>query len=130
MSHPARLTLIKSVLSSIPVYYMSNILFSKKFLAGITAIRRFWWTGIKDDNTSRYLCLRAWVDICTNKKKSSLGIRNLQAMNQGLILSIAWRIAQDSTSNISLILKSKYHADTSIWRAKASCPKSAFWAAI
>jgi mannosylglycoprotein endo-beta-mannosidase len=33
LSHAARLILIKSVFSSIPVYYMSNILFSKKFLA-------------------------------------------------------------------------------------------------
>jgi hypothetical protein len=30
LSHAARLELIKSVFSSIPVYYMSNILFSKK----------------------------------------------------------------------------------------------------
>lgn len=130
-SHPARLTLIKYVFSSIPVYYMSNILFSKKFLASITAIiRRFWWTGIKDDNTSTYLCLRAWADICTDNKSGGLGIRNLQALNQSLILSTAWRIAQNPTSNLALILKSMYHADTSIWRANSSCPKFAFWTAI
>ena len=40
LSHAARLELIKSVFSSIPVYYMSNILFSKKFLAQIKAIIR------------------------------------------------------------------------------------------
>jgi hypothetical protein len=38
LSHAARLELIKSVFSSIPVYYMSNILFTKKFIAKITAI--------------------------------------------------------------------------------------------
>jgi hypothetical protein len=31
LSHAARLELIKSVFSSIPVYYMSNILFSKNY---------------------------------------------------------------------------------------------------
>jgi hypothetical protein len=30
LSHAARLELIKSVFSSIPVYYMSNIIFTKK----------------------------------------------------------------------------------------------------
>jgi hypothetical protein len=40
LSHAARLTLIKYVFSSIPVYYMSNILFSKKILAKLKAIIR------------------------------------------------------------------------------------------
>jgi hypothetical protein len=40
LSHAARLTLIKSVFASIPVYYMSNILFSRKFLAKLTSIIR------------------------------------------------------------------------------------------
>jgi hypothetical protein len=43
LSLAARLTLIKSVFASIPVYYMSNILFSKKFLAKLTAIIRNFW---------------------------------------------------------------------------------------
>jgi hypothetical protein len=60
LSHAARLTLIKLVLSSIPVYCMSNILFSKKFLSKLTTIiRNFWWTGVQDDQTTRSLCLRA-----------------------------------------------------------------------
>lgn len=40
LSHAARLELIKSVFSFIPVYYMSNIIFSKKFHEKITAIIR------------------------------------------------------------------------------------------
>jgi hypothetical protein len=131
LSHAARLELIKSVFSSIPVYYMSNILFSKKFLNKLTAIiRRFWWTGVKEEDNARSLCLRAWADICTPKQEGGLGIKNLQATNQGLILSAAWRLAKDPETQLALILKSKYHPDTSIWRAKSNVPKSAFWSAI
>jgi hypothetical protein len=54
----------------------------------------------------------------------------LQALNQSLILSAAWRLAKDPGGNLSLILKSKYFPDTSIWRATASCPKSAFWTSV
>jgi hypothetical protein len=110
---------------------MSNILFSKKFLSKLTAIiRNFWWTGVQDDQTTRSLCLRAWADVCIAKNIGGLGVRNLQALNQGLILSAAWRLAKEPQSQIAQILKAKYHHDTSIWRAKPDKPKSAFWAAI
>jgi hypothetical protein len=54
----------------------------------------------------------------------------LQAINQGLILSAAWRLANEPHSQLAQILKAKYHPDTSIWRAKPNKPKSAFWSAI
>jgi hypothetical protein len=114
---------------------MSNILFSKKFISKLTAIiRNFWWTGtgtgVQDDQTTKSLCLRAWADVCIAKNIGGLGVRNLQALNQGLILSAAWRLAKEPQSQIAQILKAKYHHDTSIWRAKPNQPKSAFWAAI
>ena len=78
LSHAARLELILSVFSSIHVYYMANILFTKKFIAKLTAvIRNFWWTGVKDNISGRSLCLRASKDICNSKQEGELGIRNL-----------------------------------------------------
>lgn len=110
---------------------MSNILFSKKFLTKLTAIiRHFWWTGVRDDETTKSLCLRAWADICIDKKFGGLGVRNLQAINQGLILSEEWRLAKEPHSQLAQILTAKYYHDTSIWRAKPNKPKTAFWAAI
>jgi hypothetical protein len=65
LSHAARLELIKSVFTSILVYYMSNILFSKKFIAKLTSIiSNFWWTGVREETNSKNLCLRATKDIC------------------------------------------------------------------
>lgn len=131
LSHAARLELIRPVFSGIPVYYMANILFSKKFIAKLTAIiRNFWWTGIRENNSSRSLCLRAWKDICNSKQEGGLGIKNLQAINEGLILAAAWRLAKDPSSHLHLVLKSKYFHDASIWTTSPSTPKSAFWSSI
>ena len=113
------------------MYYMSNILFSKICIAKLIAIiRTFWWTGTREDNPTRSLCPRAWKDICTSKKEGGLGIRNLQAMNQGLILASAWRIVNSPSTHLHLVLKSKYFWDSSFWTATSSAPKSAFWSSI
>jgi hypothetical protein len=110
---------------------MSNILFSKKFISKLTAIiRTFWWTGVREEPNAKSLCLRAWRDICTPKNEGGLGIRNLQAMNQALILMNAWRIADQPNNFLHLVLKAKYFPDTSIWRPNSNAPKSAFWASI
>ena len=70
---------------------MSNILFSKKFITKLTTIiRTFWWTGIREESNSKSLCLKAWKDLCAPKKEGGLGIRNLQAVNQSLILMSAY----------------------------------------
>jgi hypothetical protein len=131
LSHAARLELIKSIFSSIPVYYMSNILFTKNFIAKLTAIKRnFWWTGIREERNSRSLYLKAWKDICSPKNEGGLGIRNLQALNQGLILMAAWRIADQPNNFLHAVLKSKYFPDATIWRPKPNIPKSAFWTSI
>jgi hypothetical protein len=64
------------------------------------------------------------------KKDGGLGIRNLWAVNHSLILSAAWRIAEKPTSQLHLILKSKYFLETSLWRPNHTAPKSAFWASV
>jgi hypothetical protein len=65
-------------------------LFSKKFIAKINAIiRTFWWIGISSEPSSRALCLAAWKNIYAPKAEGGLGIRNIQAVNHGLILSAA-----------------------------------------
>jgi hypothetical protein len=76
------------------------------------------------------MCLRAWKDICAPKKDGGLGIRNFQAVNQGLILMAAWRIADNPNDLLHKVVKAKYFHDTSIWRPNPNIPKSAFWASV
>lgn len=42
----------------------------------------------------------------------------------------AWRIATEEESMASRVLRAKYFHNTSFWRAKGNCPKSAFWTSI
>lgn len=60
LSHAGRLTPIKSDFASLLVYYMATILLSKNLLNKITAIiRKFWWTGVREGQDKKPLCLRS-----------------------------------------------------------------------
>jgi hypothetical protein len=85
---------------------------------------------VREETNSKALCLRAWKDICVPKNEGGLGIRNIQAMNQALILMAAWRIADQPNELLHAVLKSKYFLDSSIWHPNSIVPKSAFWASI
>jgi hypothetical protein len=84
------------VLASIPVYYMSTILFSKTFLQKITAtIRKLWWTGVQEDRVTSPIAYRSWEDICQSKENGGLEIRDLETVNKSLLIHAAYNIATD-----------------------------------
>jgi hypothetical protein len=65
LNHAGRLAYINSVLASIPIYYMSTVLFSKTFIEKInTIVKRFWWAGVQEENTTSPIAYRSWDDIC------------------------------------------------------------------
>lgn len=116
LNHAGRLTYINSVLASIPIYYMTTILFSKKFISKITGIiRKFWWSGIQEENDSAGFHFRSWKDICRPKNEGGLGVRDLTTVNKSLLLNAAWKIATGKNQFLTDILKSKYHPNSSFW---------------
>jgi hypothetical protein len=109
LNHAGRLQYIKSVLSSIPVYYMSTILFSKSFIAKINAIiRNFWWAGIQDENPTNPIAFRSW-DICKPKNQGGLGIRDMELINKSLIIPTAWNVITKKNPILSNAIKAKYY---------------------
>ena len=131
LNHAGRLTLIQSVFASIPIYYVANILFTKKFIAKITAIiRTFWWQGVRKGQEKKPIHYRSWEFICKTKKEGGLGIRNLKLVNKGMLINTAWRLVHNSDSFVAKIIKSKYYPQAFLWTATTYVPKSIFWSSI
>jgi hypothetical protein len=57
-------------------------------------------------------------------------MRNLQAINQGIILMAAWGITDQPDNCPHATLKSKYFPGSLIWRPNLNAQKFAFWASI
>ncbi|KAG2564223.1 hypothetical protein PVAP13_8KG399201 [Panicum virgatum] len=110
---------------------MSTILFSKSFLHKITTIiRKFWWTGIQEDNPTNPIPFRSWNDICQSKDNGGLGIKDLETVNKSLIIQAAYNIATEKSPILTSVLKSKYFSNKSFWTANNNGPKSIFWSSI
>lgn len=71
LSHEGRMTLIKSVLTSIPVYYMTVEKLPPKTVQQLTAImRRFFWGKLQQD---KYVSMVAWHKICREWEEGDWG---------------------------------------------------------
>jgi hypothetical protein len=94
LNHAGRLQYIKSVLSSIPIYYMSTVLFSKAFIEKINSIiRKFWWAGVQEEQ-----------DICKPTNQGGRGIMDMELVNKSLIVHSAGNIATNKNPLVSAIL--------------------------
>ena len=89
LSKAGRLTLIKSVALTLPIYAMHSIKVPKTICPRMDAwIRRFWWGS--NDMNPRPLCLKAWDDICVPKADGGLRFRRMADMNLVLLFKWGW----------------------------------------
>jgi hypothetical protein len=108
LNHAGRLQYIKSVPASISIYYMSTVLFSKTFIEKInTIIRRFWWTGVQEDQQTSPIAYRSWNDICKPREQGGLGIRDMELINTSLLIHSAWNVATNKNPLLTATLKAK-----------------------
>lgn len=89
ISFGGRITLLKSVLSAIPIYQLSFYRLPKKTLRDLTSLqRRFLWGGCESNQKIAWL---KWNEICKSKSAEGLGVRDLESFNLTLLGKWWWR---------------------------------------
>ncbi|KAJ1696613.1 hypothetical protein LUZ63_005125 [Rhynchospora breviuscula] len=97
LSIGGRQTLVKSVLTAMPLHYMQAIRLPTWLLKHLEGLRRsFFWRG-----KNKYLgghCLVNWSKCCLPKKNGGLGFISLDIQNQALLLKWLWKLTAEHNS--------------------------------
>ncbi|KAM0043572.1 putative Endonuclease/exonuclease/phosphatase superfamily [Helianthus debilis subsp. tardiflorus] len=96
LSMGGRLTLIKSVLASLPIYYLSLYKAPSKVVELIEKLMRaFLWGGTSGERKLNWV---AWDTVTTTKKEGGLGIAKVKDVNVALLSKWAWRFYKERDS--------------------------------
>ncbi|GJX21587.1 RNA-directed DNA polymerase, eukaryota, reverse transcriptase zinc-binding domain protein [Tanacetum coccineum] len=106
LSIGGRLTLIKSVLSSLPLYYMSSFKVPKGVLSKMESIRRNFFNGV--ENAEKKMSLIGWNKILASKKNGGLGVSSFFAYNRALLFKWIWRFLANGASLWSRFISAIY----------------------
>ena len=105
-----RLTLLRSNLSSLRIYYMSLFCLLRRVKLRIKHIQRdFLWGRCPLDNK---LHLMEWATICYDKKGGGggggLGVRGLYNLNKAILSKWLWRFANERDFFWRKVISSKF----------------------
>ena len=113
LSMGAHITLIKSVLSSIPIYSLSCFKCPMSVVRRIEKIQRdFLWNDSVD---RRKFHLVKWETVCNPLAQGGLGIRSIEKVNKALLGKWLWRIGDPSNRLWKRIFFCKYRLDNDGW---------------
>lgn len=128
LSLAGRVTLIKSVLISIPVYYMTVESMTTTTVNTINAlIRKFLWGKVGKD---RYLSLISWEKVCRKYEDGGLDIRDIKLFNKALLKKMTWQVAAKQDRLWVQVIGAKYFPRGGFWDIRSTTNASRFWKAI
>ncbi|PNX92520.1 ribonuclease H, partial [Trifolium pratense] len=105
LNKPGRVTLAKSVLNSIPTYYMQISWLPSSICSQIDQLtRNFIWKG----NSNNGIHLVGWQSITQTKKDGGLGVRLARETNTAMLGKLVWDIQQNSNKPWVLMIQDKY----------------------
>ncbi|GKD16732.1 RNA-directed DNA polymerase, eukaryota, reverse transcriptase zinc-binding domain protein, partial [Tanacetum coccineum] len=103
LSIGGRLTLIKSVLGSMSIFFMSIYKIPLNVLKTLESIRSRFFNG--HDSKTRKTSWVKWDNVLTPKEKGGLGVSSLYALNRGLMFKWVWRFYSQNNSLWSNVIK-------------------------
>ncbi|KAL5578918.1 hypothetical protein UlMin_011360 [Ulmus minor] len=113
LSKGGRLTLIQSVLSTIPIYLMFLFKMPKVVAVSLEKMmRQFLWDR---DSRGKGRSLVRWKIVCKPKEYGGLGIGNLMPRNKALLGKWLWRFPLEQHSLWAAVIRSKYGLDRNWW---------------
>ncbi|GAU36844.1 hypothetical protein TSUD_213680 [Trifolium subterraneum] len=106
LSFAGRLTLSKSVLSSIPYYHMQYAKLPKTLCDDMEKIQRGFLWGDKEEQRKPHLI--GWDICCLSKNDGGLGIKSPHLMNEAFLMKILWNLINKPDDLWCQVLYSKY----------------------
>ncbi|GJT84084.1 putative RNA-directed DNA polymerase, partial [Tanacetum coccineum] len=128
LSIGGRLTLIRSIFGSLPIYYLSLFLAPKKVINLLESIRcRFFWGH---NESHRDICWVKWNSILLDHSSGGLGVGSIFAKNLGLLGKWKWRFLTEKEVLWRMVIKEFYGEDGGLFSLAASHDSSGVWVDI
>ncbi|KAK3231067.1 hypothetical protein Dsin_002948 [Dipteronia sinensis] len=126
LSKGGRLVLVKSVISSIPSYFMSVFKIPSGVASTIESLQRNFFWG--DGDAKRKLHAVDWASVCKSKRNGGLGIGRILDKNKGLLAKWVLRFGKETESLWKKVICAKYRisAYSLVWDWKALAAGSFF----
>ena len=109
LSRPGKLVLIKAVINSLPLYYLSLFKMPRKVADMLNKVqRRFLWSG---GHANRSSALVKWEVVQRPKAQGGLGIGDLMIKNAALLFKWWWRFACEEGAMWRTMVQSLHEED-------------------
>ncbi|GJY65491.1 RNA-directed DNA polymerase, eukaryota [Tanacetum coccineum] len=112
LSIGGRLTLVKSVLGSMPIFHMSLFKVPSGILHTLESIRSYFFNG--HEVSSKKASWVNWNKVIAPKEKGGLGVSSLYALNRGLLFKWVWRFLTQGSSLWARVIKAIHGVDGNI----------------
>ncbi|GJV68190.1 hypothetical protein Tco_1483699 [Tanacetum coccineum] len=122
LSIGGRMTLIKSVLSSLPIYHMSIYKVPKKIVNSLESIRCHFFNGV--DHLSKKPIWIKWKKVLAPIDKGGLGIPSFYALNRALLFKWIWRFYTQDSSLWAKVIKGIHGEDGKIGKVVSNLHSS------
>nr|GEW35435.1 RNA-directed DNA polymerase, eukaryota, reverse transcriptase zinc-binding domain protein [Tanacetum cinerariifolium] len=98
-----RLTLVKSMLGSMPIFHIAMFKVPTGFLSMLEMIRSYFFNG--HDISSKKASWVCWKKVLAHKDIGGLGVLSLYALNRGMMFKWVWRFLNHDKSLWARVIK-------------------------